>query len=77
MILEDQRIWGVYVIDRPAKAYLMKCYCAEACRRGGVTRWLQGVGRTFQTEGMACIQPVDGGGAIGQRPAGLACRIER
>lgn len=58
MMLEDQRIWGVYVIDRPAKAYLMKCYFAEACRRGGVTR-LWGVGRTIQTEGMA--QPVDGG----------------
>ena len=60
MMLQDQRMWGVYVIDRPAKACLMKCYCAEACRRGGVTR-LWGVGRTVQTEGMACTQPVDGG----------------
>ena len=59
MMLEDQRVWGVYVVDRPAKAYLVQCYCPEACGRGGVT---PGVGRSFQTEGVACIQPVNGGG---------------
>lgn len=34
MMLEDQRIWGVSVVDRPAKAYLMECYCERPA--GGV-----------------------------------------
>ena len=77
MMFKDQRIRGVYLVDRPAKAYLMKCHCTEACGRSEMSR-LRGVGRASQTEGMAGTKPVDGGGGgIGQQPAGLEGRIGR
>lgn len=49
MMFKDQRMQGVYLVDRPAKAYLMKCHYTEACRRSEVSR-LWGVGRASQTE---------------------------